>query len=1335
MNCRGRGSSKLYRGALKAKRPYSSLPPQPPNQLSLDISTSRNTLPGDTTARAPMLSEESFSLVSGGDPKLSMIIKLAPGMVEEIKRLEAQGGRTRMKFASNPYNRDENIIDVGGKQFRFTWSQEFGDLCDIYEERQSGKDGNGLLVESGCAWRKLNVQRTLDESTKNHVKMRSEEAERKLKSRKAIVLEPGNPSVKALAAAEATLHKSYNKMKEAAPPKKSKVETLQVAGPPKSTYVPGFSTTTATMSTGRHSSSFSFPLVQPTASSSPLGAINISKGIDNVVPSQNIGKQTGSPDKEILTKRNNATRNVEESKGKNVAEPTDLRSILVSLLMSKPGGMTFKALEKAVNGIVPDPKKKMEPIMRKIASYKSPGKYILLPGMDLESFEKPSTKRGSSTGDNHPQQSVQQEFFNESPASQGGLKENNTNDDLEELVQLNSKLGQLSNIPTKDSEGQEGNTIGGGSDSESGGRGDNGSGSMSIAERENGSGSDGENGASSRSEEVPCEDVDAVTNYDERESKNKTEASAKRVFSLIPGNLPDGRSLQYETREEQHNNESDALETGKNLPAEPELKEVADRGQCSGATDKNNNCKDWIKYFSDENASYLKYEKAEAELKGPIMSLSQYQEYVHQFREKHDTYMYLNKACASYEVVFQELVNNLNDAKDDEDMYNSIFGKVMESYETYGMKHKRQKKIYIVLHRELEIIDVGGKQFRFTWSPEFGDLCDIYEEHQSGEDGTTATMNTDRPSSSHSFPLGAVKICKGIEDDVPSQKVGKQDTNTCGSNKEILTVTNNAMSNIQESKGKNIAETLNLQSILISLLMNKPDGMTLKALEKAVKGLLPNLKKKINPIVRKIASYKYGSTHILLPGVDLERFKKSLTESGSFPDDNHPQLSDHQEFRDETQAPKGVIKYHVTENGLEELVQLNSKLGQLSKTSENIHDQCYSPDILNEKKGLDLSEGQEGNASERGSDSDSESGSRGHSESRSRSTVERGSGSDSENGASFNSEEYKTCGKQHNNESGAVETEENSYERLSECKHERDSSKNICERVEFIKRPKVEYSGQAQCSLGMGVQMFGTTCSFSPIHASGKVSENPGDDSNRNKQSLSMGSYCLKEGEVIERLKDARPGTHYVHCDSNPGEFLVTKLFKQKNSSEATLESRKPFSALVSSRFPSNLESTNKKITNIIFQETTRSHATPANASSPSSFKEVADRGQSSGVADKNNNDKNRRKYFSDENASYLKYEKAESELKGPIMSLSQYKEYFTEFSEKYNSCLYLNKARPSYKDMFQELVNGLNDAKDDKNMYGTFVEKLMESYVTYRTTGQKNAGLLDPALLICLLL
>lgn len=79
------------------------------------------------------------------------------------------------------------VIDVGGKDFKFTWSHELDDLCDIYEEHRSGDDGNGLLVESGCPWRKLNVQRILDESTKKYVKMRREEAELKLKSSKYVM--------------------------------------------------------------------------------------------------------------------------------------------------------------------------------------------------------------------------------------------------------------------------------------------------------------------------------------------------------------------------------------------------------------------------------------------------------------------------------------------------------------------------------------------------------------------------------------------------------------------------------------------------------------------------------------------------------------------------------------------------------------------------------------------------------------------------------------------------------------------------------------------------------------------------------------------------------------------------------------------------------------------------------------------------------------------------------------------------------------------------------------------------------------------------------------------
>ncbi|KAG6395745.1 hypothetical protein SASPL_141869 [Salvia splendens] len=162
--------------------------------------------------------EESFSLVRENPLNFGMAIKLTADLVEEIKRVEAQGGAARIKFGANAsgnvsfwiqfvafwlnfskcvlirYNYlalifFQQVIQVGDKAIKFTWSREPGDLCDVYEERQSGDDGNGLLVESGGTWRKVNVERELDESTKNHVKRLSEEAERKMKSRKYVIFQ------------------------------------------------------------------------------------------------------------------------------------------------------------------------------------------------------------------------------------------------------------------------------------------------------------------------------------------------------------------------------------------------------------------------------------------------------------------------------------------------------------------------------------------------------------------------------------------------------------------------------------------------------------------------------------------------------------------------------------------------------------------------------------------------------------------------------------------------------------------------------------------------------------------------------------------------------------------------------------------------------------------------------------------------------------------------------------------------------------------------------------------------------------------------------------------
>ncbi|KAL2337987.1 hypothetical protein Fmac_012433 [Flemingia macrophylla] len=600
----GGASSKLGRGA--PNRRHSSFPPPPPHRPSgpsgrLSMGASARNAAKETPAA--VAAEETFSLVSGSNSlAFSMIIRLAPDLVEEIRRVEAQGGAARMKFGPNPHNPIGNIIDVGGKEYRFTWSRELGDLCDIYEECQSGEDGNGLLVESGCAWRKLNVQRILDESTKNHVKRRSEEAERKMKSRKAIVLEPGNPSMKrqinAIAAVETTSWKNFNKKKEAVH-KKRKVETLQVGGPPKSSHRHGFTSTSSTTK-GRHSSPLPSQPDLFAVSSSPLGAVNTSKSLEDAVPSQMIGKQDTNAIsvKEIPTRTNIAMRNTTGGKGNSVSKTVDLQSMLVSLLKDKPNGMTLKALEKAVGDTFPTSLKKIEPIIKKIAKYQAPGRYILRPAVDLESLNKPQTESGSSPDDSHIP--AREEFHDQTSAPQGISEEKVSNVDSEEMVKVKSKVEEESNNSEKidaqhtspeivgdkkgsdHSEGQAGSSSDSGSDSDSeSDSSDSGSDSGSHSRSRSrspagtgtGSSSDSESDASSSSkegQEGSDEDVDIMTSDDEKESKQKIEVSDQRIPLPNPVISPEGKSVQNEVGEKQDGNESDAVEIEKDLPEDHE---------------------------------------------------------------------------------------------------------------------------------------------------------------------------------------------------------------------------------------------------------------------------------------------------------------------------------------------------------------------------------------------------------------------------------------------------------------------------------------------------------------------------------------------------------------------------------------------------------------------------------------------------------------------------------------------------------------------------------------------------------------------------------------------
>lgn len=120
------GPSKLGRpggGAGRGhagKRPHSSfpLPPshRPSGRLSLgggaagSVSNPRNRTTTATTSEASQSAEENFSLVTGNNPlAFGMIIRLAPDLIDEIKRVEAQGGTPRIKFDANANNSSGNV--------------------------------------------------------------------------------------------------------------------------------------------------------------------------------------------------------------------------------------------------------------------------------------------------------------------------------------------------------------------------------------------------------------------------------------------------------------------------------------------------------------------------------------------------------------------------------------------------------------------------------------------------------------------------------------------------------------------------------------------------------------------------------------------------------------------------------------------------------------------------------------------------------------------------------------------------------------------------------------------------------------------------------------------------------------------------------------------------------------------------------------------------------------------------------------------------------------------------------------------------------------------------
>ena len=106
---------KQGRGGGKRSLP----PPAPPGQRA------RHSLgfPGPSQARRTLgmsprdekgggVAEESFKMVSADALDFAAIIRLTPDLVEEIKRLEAQGCEARIKFDANSNDLSGNVSSI-----------------------------------------------------------------------------------------------------------------------------------------------------------------------------------------------------------------------------------------------------------------------------------------------------------------------------------------------------------------------------------------------------------------------------------------------------------------------------------------------------------------------------------------------------------------------------------------------------------------------------------------------------------------------------------------------------------------------------------------------------------------------------------------------------------------------------------------------------------------------------------------------------------------------------------------------------------------------------------------------------------------------------------------------------------------------------------------------------------------------------------------------------------------------------------------------------------------------------------------------------------------------
>ncbi|TKV97780.1 hypothetical protein SEVIR_9G517900v4 [Setaria viridis] len=357
--------------------------------------------------------------------------------------------------------------------------------------------------------------------------MRSEEAERLSKSRKSIVLDPANPSVKnqAKAMTAAAVEGNMRRMNWKQKNELFKKNKAAVIAPTKSV-------SKVKLSNNIPKGNFSIsPAPSPEQPGANIPSFPVGSDANNevITPFDSNKGGNSKTEKATSSKMSKGINRRASAHSASVDDNTnEVRSLLISALSENPKGMSLKALEKAVADVFPNASKKIESIIKNIANYQAPGRYVLKPGLEVENSKRHTSEEGRSINENveefPPSLKIDDpDIFEsidvvDSPAATAG--DGKVNNGSEDKARTSSESASDSDSDSDSSDS--------GSDS--------GSQSRSAAESGSGSSSDSDSDASSSSKEGSDAFVD-ITSDDDKANTAQTKVGDDLNLSSPPRDL------------------------------------------------------------------------------------------------------------------------------------------------------------------------------------------------------------------------------------------------------------------------------------------------------------------------------------------------------------------------------------------------------------------------------------------------------------------------------------------------------------------------------------------------------------------------------------------------------------------------------------------------------------------------------------------------------------------------------------------------------------------------------------------------------------------------------